>query len=274
MSSSLDFTLALLLVLIIGALLWLDQARLLAMVARPPRTGEPGAAQTSYYWKLTRQCGLPPYETWPFYIGAKLVLAVLLAVLALRVGLGRWALLCLPLGFMIPDLILMSVRRNRQTTIRKALSFFLDLLVSLLQAGLGLEEAFARVAREGLPPGHPLANEALRVVEELSLGRDRSLGFQLLADRTGVVELRSVANALSVGLTLGGSVETTLKAQAELVRAKRREDGLKRLNIASAQVLLPLMLCGFPVFAVLVFAPLAMRVMQSLADLGSILRVR
>lgn len=275
MGSVADISLVLLLVLLVAALLCLDRVRLLPLVSRPAPTADAGAAQGDYYWRLTRQSGLSPHDAWPFYMGAKVALAVLLPAAGMRfAGVVWWTLLLIPIGFMLPDGVLLYVRRQRQATIQRALSFFLDLLVSLLQAGLGLEEAFARTAREGLPDGHPLAREANRVVEELSLGRDRTVGFQMLADRTGVLDLRGLANALSVGLTTGGSVEAVLKSQAELVRAKRREDGLKRLNVASAQVLLPLMLCGFPVFIVLVFAPLAIRVMQSLAELGSVLRLR
>lgn len=271
-----DMILALLLALAIAVLLWIERARLLPLVTRPSRTSDTGAASGSggYYWRLTRQAGLSPYDAWPYYIGAKLALAVLLPVLLIRiVGFSWWALLPASIGFMLPDLVLAYARRQRQATIRRALSFFLDLLVSLLQAGLGLEEAFARTARVGLPPGHPLAKEAMGVVEEMSLGRDRSLAFQMLGERTGVAELRNLANAIAFGLTLGGSVEATLKAQADLARAKRREEGLKRLSLVNVQVLLPLMLCAFPVFVVLVVFPLAMRALESLQGLGSVLRL-
>ena len=276
MSITLDIVLALLLALVIGLLLWMERARLLPLVMRPPRTSETGVVNGGggYYWRLTRQAGLSPYNAWPFYMAAKIALAAMLAApLVMIAGLTWWTLLPVPVGFMLPDLALAYARRQRQATIRRALSFFLDLLVSLLQAGLGLEEAFARTAREGLPQGHPLAKEAIGVVEELSLGRDRSLGFQALGERSGVAELRNLANALGLGLTLGGSVEAALKAQAELARAKRREDGLKRLSVVNVQVLMPLMLCAFPVFVVLVFVPLAMRAMESLQGLGSVLRL-
>lgn len=273
MGNPMDVLLALLLAVVVGLLLWLDRARVMALVARPSPTADGGAAQLGYYWRLTRQSGFTPFDAWPFYMGAKVVLAMLLPALAMELGgVGLIALWLAPVGFMLPDVGLIFVRRQRQAAIRKALSFYLDLLVSLLQAGLSLEVAVARAAREGLPQGHPLADEALRVVEELKLGRDRSLGFQMLADRTGVSELRGLANALSVGLTQGGSIEATLKAQAELVRAKRREEGLRRLNVANAKVLLPLMLCGFPVFVVLVFVPLALKLVGALGELGRILR--
>ena len=80
-------------------------------------------------------------------------------------------------------------------------------------------------------------------------------------------------SALAVGATMGGSVEATLKAQADNARARRREDGLKRLSVVNAQVLLPLMLCAFPVFIVMVFLPLALRLAESLQGLGTVLRL-
>jgi tight adherence protein C len=269
-----DLVLALLLVLTVGALLWMDRARLLPLVSRPPQTLSNGEAASNYYWRLTRQAGLVPFDVWPLYMGAKVALAVGLPLLALRVApiIGWWALLVAIAAFLVPDAILAFVRRQRRTEIRHALSFFLDLLVSLLHAGLGIEAAFARTAREGLPKGHPLAVEATQLVEELSLGRDRSHGFQSLAERTGVSDLRGLANALSVGLTHGSSIEATLRMQAELMRTKRRDEALKRLHVASAEVLLPLMLCGFPVFTVLVLFPLGIQIMQSLTALGGILQ--
>ena len=274
MSSATDFLLVLLLTALIGALLWIERDRFLAMVSRPTRTLENGAALASYYWRLARQAGVTPYDAWPYYLASKIALAVMVPLLVLDITGFGWGLLLALLGFMIPDAFLAYVRRQRKAAIRRSLSFFLDLMVSLLQAGLGLEEAFARAARQGLAKAHPLAREARQVVEELSLGRDRSVAFQLLWARTGVPELRGLANALSLALTQGGSVEGTLRAQAELARARRREDGLKRLSIMNAQVLLPLILCGFPVFIVLVLVPVAMRALQGLQDLGKILRVQ
>jgi tight adherence protein C len=273
-TSTTDFVLTLLLLLLAGGLLWLERARWLPLVARPPRAADGGATPGGYYWRLTRQSGLSPYAAWPFYMAAKVALAALVLLLLMRtVGFIWWTLLPAIVAFMIPDLVLASMRRQRQATIRRALSFFLDLLASLLQAGLGLEDAFARTAREGLPHGHPLAREAMGIIEELNLGRDRSLAFQMLAERTGLPELRSLASALAVGATMGGSVEATLKAQADNARARRREDGLKRLSVVNAQVLLPLMLCAFPVFIVMVFLPLALRLTESLQGLGNVLRL-
>lgn len=273
MSAMIDVTLALLLVAVVY-LLWVQWRRTPGPHADPVDLKAPAAPASTYYWKLTRQAGLPPDRVWPLYLGAKVVLALVIPLLVMEVfRTGWWIPMALVFaGFLLPDVVLHYRRRRRQETIRRSLSFFLDLFVSLLQAGLSLEEAFGRAAREGLRKGHPLAEEALLVVEELDLGRDRTLGFQALAERTGVKELRALANALGVGLGVGASIEGTLRAQADLMRAKRREDGLKRLEMASAEVLLPLLLCSFPVFVVLVLVPLVLLVVDSLQTFGQVLR--
>lgn len=272
-----DVTLVFVLLLAVGGFLYVERQRGQAAEAAgglATLLDAPGQAQPGYYWRLARQSGLPPDSVWPVYIGSKIALALVVPLALFDVASAGpvRVLLAAALGFFIPDLIMAWVRRERQMRVRVGVSFFLDMLVSLLQAGLSLEDAFRRVAKEALPKGHPLAEEALQVVEEMELGRDRSAGFQALADRTGVVELRAVASALGLGVTLGSSVEATLRAQADLARAKRREEAMRRLNVASAEVLLPLLLCGFPLFVVLVFFPLALQFMSALQGLSGILR--
>lgn len=270
-----DIILGSLLLLVGGSLLWMERSRIFrSSPAEADVTVIGGGPEPGYFWKLARPAGLTPDRAWPFFVGSKLVLSLALPAVAAEVlGFGVVGFLIAGVaGFFVPDLVLAYVRRQRQANIRRALSFFLDLIVSLLQAGLTLEEAFKRAAREGLSRDHPLAEEANLVAQELDLGRDRTAGFQALAERTGVRELRGLANALALGLGSGASVETTLRAQAELARAKRREEGLRRLQVASAEVLVPLLLCGFPVFIVMVFFPLAILLLRNLELIGGAVR--
>ncbi len=235
---------------------------------------QPRDPKNGYYWRLVRQAGLAPDAVWPIFLGSKITLMVAVPLMMVEVMAPSLLRIVLAgiFGFLVPDMIFAWVRRERQVRVRLGLSFFLDMLVSLLQAGLSLDEAFRRVAKEGLSRDHPLAEEAMIVVEEMEMGRDRSAGFQALAERTGVSELKAVANALGLGMTLGSSVEATLKSQADLARAKRREEAIRRLNVASAEILLPLILCGFPLFSVLVFFPLALQFMAALQGVSGVLR--
>lgn len=228
--------------------------------------GTPASGSTT--WRQLRQAGYRPSRAWPILLGARVSLFMLVAAIGWA-SMGLASLSVAVAVLPIPGLVLRGRTQSRQWAIRRALSYFLDLVVSLLQAGLGLEAAIARAARDGLPPDHPLGAEVTQLVQELRLGRDRTAGFGALAERTGVAELGAVASALAVGLSQGMPVEATLRAQAELARARRREEGLRRLDLANAEVLLPLALCSFPMFFVMVVVPLGLRVLQGLTAVST-----
>ena len=229
-----------------------------------------GTWARGYYPRLVRQAGFDP-DRWivPYWVG-KVLFAILLAygwfrfVTALSetaspmIGIVVLAIA----GFFVPDAIFGLLRRGRKDKIRNSVSYFLDLVVALLYSGLSLEEAFRRAGRDGFPPEHPLSREVDLVSQELDAGQDRAVAFRALADRTGVRELRSVAAALRSGAKLGSSVETTLEAQATVMRTKRREELRRRINVALVKALVPVLLCGLPLFLILVFFPAVISVVE------------
>ncbi len=252
-----------LLVLLLGALAALARKsipRYLAVVA-PRRDG-------SYFALLARQAGFQPQRSfWPFWI-SKTALALGLPVLLLEILATPSPSLLLMLavsivGFFSPDALLYLRRRSRRRRITNALSYFLDLLVSLLRSGLGIEEAFRRAGRFGFSGQHPLAEEIHRVGEEITIGRDRGAAFQSLAERTGVPDLQAVASALQIGSRLGAPISETLAAQADLQREKRLENGKRRIARATIIALFPVFLCGYPMFVVLTFFPAGIELLET-----------
>ncbi len=235
----------------------------------PPET--PARPFRGGYPRMARQAGLDPEGAlWSFWL-AKLLLAV-----ALPLGLFElWsrypsrpppaALVALALvGFLLPDLWLFLRRRHRRQRIRAALSYFLDLLVALLYAGLSLEEAFRRAAYQGLAPSDPLAREARLVSAELDAGREQGQAFRALAERTGVTELRAVASALRLAARHGAPVESALGSQADMLRVKRRENARREIVAAATKAIFPVFLCGFPVFLVIIFFPAVLEIIETL----------
>jgi len=238
-----------------------------------------GVGSRAPYARLVRQAGFEPGSFLPFLWLVKAALAVLLPLALLelvpeRFGpVGRPALLLAALlGFFLPDLWLVATRRERQRTIFWSLGYFLDLLVAFLRAGLSLDEAFRRAGREGFHPSHPLAREVNLIAREIDLGKDRAAAFRALADRTGIPAMRGVALALESGVRLGASVEATLRSQAELLRGRRREDALKRVQLASVKALVPVVICGLPLFVVIVFFPALMEILRTFSDIAWVSR--
>ena len=171
------------------------------------------------------------------------------------------------IGFLLPDLWMERARRRRVSQIRSSLSFYLDLVVALLRAGLPIHRALFKAARDGFADAHPLPEEVLRIEAEIQAGKDRGTAFYALADRTGVQELRTLAAAVHVTLKQGASIEETLETQAEVMRERRREEAIKRLNRSAAMAVLPVFLCGIPIFAVVVYFPAFLEILETLQNL-------
>jgi tight adherence protein C len=224
-----------------------------------------------FYRRSARQAGFEPGAFLPLFWIAKVILLFLVPLLLIEGG-GRWLEQPVPLwglvlggvaAFFLPDWWLVATRDARRRKIEWSLPYFLDLIVAFLRSGLGLEESFRRAGREGFHPDHPLAREAALVAREIDLGKDRAAAFRALAARTGVPAMKAVAAALESGLRLGASVEATLRAQADLLRNRRREDTLKRIQLASVKALVPVVLCGLPIFVVIVFFPAFMEILRT-----------
>jgi pilus assembly protein TadC len=79
--------------------------------------------------------------------------------------------------------------------------------------------------------------------------------------------MRGVALALESGVRLGASVEATLRAQAELLRGRRREEAMKRAQLAAVKALVPVVLCGLPLFGVIALFPAITELFRALAEL-------
>ncbi len=277
-----------------GAGLWFDLilglllATLLALIVRlrsnsvapafPPEISSVASGArlraVAYFNRVARQAGFDPVVFSRTFWPAKIALAALLPVLALELG-SRWAsvgvlVFLVIMGFFIPDAWLFLARQRRRRRVRAALSFFLDLLVSLLHSGLALPEAFRRTGTEGLDRTHPLAREATLVGLELEAGKEWGAAFQALAERTGVREMQSVAGALGLGLQLGTPLATSLRAQADLLRTQRREKARRRIHMAQLKSLFPLLLCGFPIFLVLVIFPALVEIFDVLQEIAAL----
>src|SRR5437762_1848975 len=77
--------------------------------------------------------------------------------------------------------------KDRQKRILLSLPDTLDQITVCVEAGLGLEGAMARAAKTG---SGPLADEIVRMLQDVQLGVPRKEAMRGLADRNAVDELR------------------------------------------------------------------------------------
>ena len=122
-----------------------------------------------------------------------------------------FALGALGMGYVVPGMVLARLAKRRQHRIRLALPDALDLLVVSVEAGLGLDQALARVGQE-LEAAYPDLSHDLKLVNlELLAGTARSDALRNLGQRTGVDDLSALVAMLVQTDKFGTSVARSLR---------------------------------------------------------------
>ncbi|MBX3052962.1 MAG: type II secretion system F family protein [Caldilineaceae bacterium] len=123
-------------------------------------------------------------------------------------------------GLYLPNFWLSGRIRQRQAEISKALPDALDMLTTMVDAGLGFDIALLRLCERW---SNPLTHELERVVHEMRMGVRRIDALRNLADRADVPELRTFIAVLIQADQLGISIGNILHAQSEQIRLRRRQ---------------------------------------------------
>jgi tight adherence protein C len=167
-------------------------------------------------------------------------------------------------GFYLPDWWLRSRRITRQTAIERGLPDGLDLLVTCVEAGLGLDAAIQRVSDEIRRAWPILASELQTTFLEVKAGMQRIEAFRRLASRTGVAELKQLAATLTQTETFGTSVALALRIQAEGIRVRRMQRAEERAAYVSVKMTIPLVLCILPTLLAIVLGPAIVNIAHNL----------
>ena len=132
-----------------------------------------------------------------------------------------------------------------------------------VEAGLGLEAAFARVGME-MTTSHPrLAEQFGAVVLELRAGRSHEDALRRMADRAGADEIRAFATLLIQSTKLGSSIAQTLRIYASEMRERRRMRAEEKAHRLPVLLSIPLVACMLPVMIGVLMLPAAIRVVRA-----------
>ncbi len=166
------------------------------------------------------------------------------------------------LGLYLPVLFIRAKADRRQQEIINGFPDALDLMLVCVEAGLGLEAAFARVGME-MTDSHPRIAEQLgKVILELRAGRNREDALRRMADRAGADEVRAFATLLIQSTKLGSSIAQTLRIYAAEMREKRRLRAEEKAHRLPVLLSIPLVACMLPVMIGVLMLPAAIRVMR------------
>lgn len=155
-------------------------------------------------------------------------------------------------GWQLPELYLHMKIRERAEAVKRELPDVLDLLTVCVEAGLGFDGALLRVAekKEGV-----LAKEFFHLLQEINMGKPRREALKDLAGRLGTEEFSSLAGAIIIADRLGVSIGNVLRAQAEALRRKRRQQAEERAMKAPVKMLFPLVFFIFPAIFLVLLGP-------------------
>ena len=167
------------------------------------------------------------------------------------------------LGLYLPNLFIRAKADRRQQELVNGFPDALDLMLVCVEAGLGLEAAFARVGME-ISKSHPrLAEQFGAVVLELRAGRSHEDALRRMADRAGADEIRAFATLLIQSTKLGSSISQTLRTYAAEMRERRRMRAEEKAHRLPVLLSIPLVACMLPVMIGVLMLPAAIRVMRA-----------
>ena len=215
------------------------------------------------------QAGIRQKEYAVAVIFGRLVLPIVLGGIALYVTYGTemlpetWGPLkrygfvaaSFVLSYKAPDIFLKNKIQKRTDAIRKGLPDALDLLVICAEAGLTVDAAFGRVAKE-LGKAYPeLADEMQLTAIELGFLSDRRQAFENLAMRVDLDAIKGVTTTMVQTEKYGTPLASALRVLSAEFRNERMMRAEEKAARLPAIMTIPLILFILPVLFIVILGP-------------------
>jgi tight adherence protein C len=208
-------------------------------------------------------------------LGMKVILGVALPLVFVQVNRWLQSPVVFPLslavgvwlcggGYLLPNWWLHMKIQARQRAISHALPDAMDLMVTCVEAGLGLDAAISRVSQEIVLTSPILGSEMNLTFLEVQAGIRRADAFRRLAERTGVGELRVLSAMLIQAEMFGTSVAKAFRIHSEGIRIRRMQKAEERAAMVGVKMTVPLVLCILPALMTVVIGPALVSISQQL----------
>ena len=169
----------------------------------------------------------------------------------------------------LPNLVLWLATRDRRREIFENFPDAADLMLVCVEAGMGLDAAITKVTEEIKLKSAALAEELHWTNLELRAGAAREQSLRNLALRTGVEEIGTFATMLTQADRFGTSIGDSLRVFSDDLRHKRQTRAEEQAAKIPTKMLLPLVLCIFPVVSLVILSPAGIRVIRQMMPMLS-----
>jgi tight adherence protein C len=173
------------------------------------------------------------------------------------------AILIALLGFYLPDIWLRYKTDKRREKILKSLPDSLDLLVVCVEAGMGLDAAINRVARETKLNSPELSDELHLTTLEMRAGKRRQDTLRNLALRTSLDELNNLVTLLIQTDKFGTNIADALRTYSDFYRTERQQKAEELAAKLPVKLIFPLMFFIFPSLMLAILGPALIAIYKS-----------
>ena len=171
-------------------------------------------------------------------------------------------------GYKGPEIFLKNKSGKRVDAIRKGLPDALDLLVICAEAGLTVDAAFNRVAKE-LGRAYPeLGDEFALTAIELSFLNERKMAFDNLAYRVDLDAVKGVVTTMVQTERYGTPLASALRVLSAEFRNERMMRAEEKAARLPAIMTVPLILFILPVLFIVILGPAACSIADAFSDDG------
>ena len=243
---------------------------LLGVMGKPVVTSE--AIDYSQLRPLFLKAGIRRENAPAIFWGAKLLLMLLLPIgfilmrlfypgspLTVIQQIALFTLLAI-IGFYLPNLWIQFKIARRKETIIKGFPDALDLMVVCVEAGMGLDSAITRVAKEIELANKILSNELHIYTLEMRAGKSRREALKNLAMRTDLPEVNNLVTLLIQTDKFGTSIGQALKVYSDTMRVQRYQRAEEKAAKIPVKLIFPLILFIFPALFVAILGPAAINI--------------
>ena len=161
-------------------------------------------------------------------------------------------------GFVMPELYIKNVTQKRREILNGVLPEGLDLLTICVEAGLSIDAAFRRVAKEMKGSMAELATEFEMTAVELTYLPDRQQALENMAERSDSPAVAALVNALRQTEKYGTPLANSLRVLSQEFRQTRASKAEEKGARMPALMTVPLMVFILPTLITVLLAPAIM----------------
>lgn len=238
-----------------------------------------GSDQADVAQRKMLQAGFRSKDAVVLFLFMKLAMPVVLGVLSagLLYGTGLYPVpeitklaVCIGLtliGFYLPELYAKNAADKRKLALSKSMPDAMDLLVICVEAGLNLDSALVRVARE-IRIGNPeLADELELTSVELGFLPDRRDALRNLEIRTDLPSVTALVGTLAQAEKYGTPLAQSLRVLAAEMRTERLMKAEEKAAKLPATLTVPMVIFIMPSLFIVLIGPGILRTLDGLGNL-------